>query len=329
MSTLYNHYGGAELYFSYVPADTKSVTIRTDALGLAHEEAASDTWWVGTENSRAISLTIFTEETDTTLVTCQSKINSVVKDQSTHSMRSPNVNKLHVKVIMAVKSISVYCNDEWIYTHVFRDVMWPEAPKLYLSRSSSFLIENIKRVELSDRREAVYVDYEATADSAIQSVIQQRPVQIFPEPGRANAYTYSAVRDLVNLHNVNSYEVVIRDNQNLSSDGLVYYLDVGVSISKETAKNVGLITKLYRLSELNNGAIEAASRIQKLALQQREMVSITMRLDPRIEIGDNLLLDVNLTGTGTHLTDSVIVENISIAVQNASYQMSISARRKL
>lgn len=325
--TLYNKYGGAEACFSYSPSDSRAVTLTCSALGLAQAEATSDFWWVNQELTRKISLSVSSQESASTSVICRTMINSVVIDQSACSLGSALVSSLRCKIILATNAISVYCNDLWIYTYVFRDVAWPEVPELFLDRSEIFEITDIKRIELSDRREAVYIDYEATADSAVQSVIQQRPVQIFPEVERANAYTYSAIRGIVSAHHVNQYEETTRDNQQLASDGLVYYVDTGISISKPTAKAVGLITRLYRLSELDNGALESAARIQKLALERRKMVTISMRLDPRIEIADNLLLDLILSGTGTRLTDSLIVEDISISMQNGNYQMQISARR--
>jgi hypothetical protein len=232
---------------------------------------------------------------------------------------------------MSDNAVSIYCNDLWVYTYVFGLVNWPDVVQVALKNSSAsqdVTVTDIRLIELADPREAVYIDYEATVDSAIQSIIQQRPIQIFPEVGREIAFTYSAVKDVVGAHHVTSYEEATKDSQSLSSDGLVYYTDVAISVSRKTAEEVGLITKLYRLSELNSGALNAAARLQELALERRKMVTINMRLDPRIEIADNLLIDEILSGTGTHIVDNVIVEDVSISIQNGNYSMRIVARRK-
>jgi hypothetical protein len=199
---------------------------------------------------------------------------------------------------------------------------------LSLERTGSYTVENVCLREIPDAREAVFVDYEATTESAIQSVIQQRPIEINPEVGREINFTYDATKDDVPGHHIFSYEDTEQDNMQLSSDGIVYYENVGVSINEDTAKEVGFITRMYRLSELSSGAIEAAAKYQRSALQRRHQSSITMqRIDPRIEIRDVILIDLIATGTLRHIVDEVIVEDISISISDGAYSTNISGRR--
>lgn len=331
---LYNKYGCSEVYFTFLPTDNRKVTLTCSALGLGQSEAKIDGWpELLAAVTKEISVAISTREiSGITFAICEVYIGNTLFSHAARSLEAAAVPELNCKIIIAMDALSVYINEIWVYSYVFKELYWPEVPVMslqgYSSISETLTITDIKRIELSDRREAVYVDYEATSDSAVQSIIQQRPIQIFPEVGRANAYTYSAIRDTLLAHHVISYEEQVRDNQQLSSDGLVYYLDVGISISRATAKAVGLITKLYRLSELDNGAITAASKIQKLALERRTVVSIAMRFDLRIEVGDVLVIDMILTGTGRHITDVIIVDDISLSLSNGNYLMNISGRRR-
>jgi hypothetical protein len=161
-------------------------------------------------------------------------------------------------------------------------------------------------------------------------VIQQRPVEVFPRSGRAVAFSYNVLdRDEIIADWVNNYTSTIEDNSQMSSDGLVYYRDVGVSMHADTAREVGLITRLYRLSELDNGAVEATRIYQDKALERRHKGQYRGRLDPQIEPGDRAVVDYVLTGTGTHVTKNIIVENVSISLQDGLYSMIIDGREEL
>jgi hypothetical protein len=317
--------GGAEIFYAYDnPADNLTVKLLTNIKGVAQYQ---DPVFHG---FKLIDLSFFTLEiSGETHVYCQVWLDGVLTDQSEYNLRCGTVQSIHNRVVFSDTSISVYTNETWVYTYCFVDTDWPSPVRIKAQVTGGDVTLDIVRAELCDPREAVYVDYESTSDSALQSIIQQRPIQIFAQVGRANAFTYSATRDSVPAHHVISYEEQTRDNNNLASDGLVYYANVGISISEMTAEQVGLITKLYRLSELYNGAIEAAKRMQQIAIERRKLVTITCRLDARLQIADILVIDTVLTGTGTHITDEIIIEDITISLSDGSYSMRISGRRKL
>jgi hypothetical protein len=320
-----NPRGGAEIFYSYDhPADYLTVKLVTNIKGVAQFQ---DPVFHG---FKLVDLAFWTLEMDSeTHVTCQVWLDGVLTDQSEFNLHCGLVESIHNRVVFSDTSISVYTNDLWVYTYCFVDTDWPGTVQIKAQVTGGDVTLNVVRAELCDPREAVYIDYESTSDSALQSIIQQRPIQVFAQVDRANSFTYSATRDRVSSHHVITYEDQTRDNNNMASDGLVYYSDVGINISELTAEQVGLITKLYRLSELYNGAIEAAKRMQQIALERRKIVTVTCRLDSRLQIADILVIDTILTGTGTHITDEIIIEDITISLSDGSYSMRISGRRKL
>lgn len=224
------------------------------------------------------------------------------------------------------QAITVYCNDKWIYTYVMSYTKYV-AYKAVCTLVSGTTLTDIRIEEIPDWRDAVYVDYEATGDNALQSIYQQRPVWMFPTPDRAISFTYHTTKDQVPAHHIWQYNDRQVNGSDISSDGLVYYYDVGVSTYALAAKEVGLVTRLYRLSELDIGGIEAARTIQEIALEHRNPVNSVMRIDPRLEISDRLIFSLVVSGTGTVITDDVIVEDISITIQDGAYNQRVSGRR--
>ena len=102
-----------------------------------------------------------------------------------------------------------------------------------------------------------------------------------------------------------------------------------MSLSELTAREVGLITRLYRFSELDSGALQAARRVQQVAAEQRKMITVTGRFDPRLQIADVLSIDTIITSTLRHVVDEIIVENITPNLSNGTYSMQVVGRRKM
>lgn len=329
-----SEYGGAEIFFTAKLTAEKRVLLETNIVALPQYSYSAVDWWTSDEAgvySLEISSAIVAGFVN---VVCKGMIDGVLIEESSWPTELTQECSTEYRCIVSNDSVSVYFGGIWVYTYVFGAVRWPDSPNIEFALSaiadSGFLeITGINFVELSDSREAVFIDYEATSDSAIQSIIQQRPIQIFQNSDRSASYTYSAIKGVVTAHHISSYDISEKESSGVSSDGLVYYADVTISVSEQTAKEVGFITKLYRLSELNNGATYAAARMQKLALERMKGISLVMRLDPRIEVGDNLLVDFVTTGTLTRVQESLIVEDASIMTQNGNYSMRIQARRKL
>ena len=235
----------------------------------------------------------------------------------------------NIRIFIFDEFVSVYINDVWVSTNVLQTVFYQSEIEATLSVvGASIGLTNVVRSELADRREAVFADYEATTENVIQSIIQQRPIEYGPSVDRALEFTYTGTKDEVLAHHIRSWSETKEDNSGLSSDGIVYYEDVGIVIHPDTAEDVGFIVRMYRLSELDSGALKAANTYQTLAYQRRNIVTVVMRFDPRIEKRDILTLSAVASGTERIITDAIIVENMSIDIVEGSSKMNILGRRQ-
>ena len=316
--------GGIEVFYSYENASGIEVKILTNLKAIAqYKDPIIDTYYPAD-----VSFSTY-ESGGVSFAQCKTYINGEVVDQSDFDFQCAAIQHISNRVVFNNTCVSIYCNDLCVYTYNFTDTTWTDPIQVKLQVNGGTLAIDMTNVEIADPREAVYIDYESTTDSAIQSIIQQRPIQIFSEVGRANTFTYAATRGAVDAHHLLSYEEKTQDNNNLSSDGLVYYVDVGVSMSELTAEEVGLITRLYRFSELDSGALQAAKRVQQIAIEQRKMVTVSGRFDARLQIADRLVIDTIITSTLRHVVDEIIVEGITLNLSNGSYSMQVTGRRKM
>lgn len=318
-------HGTIDLSFTILaPTDGDSFELITDILAIPqHLETA--------QGILTINI-IYEEDIDYgtgAYIVSETRIGGVAIDTQTVPIGIVNGDiDLDMRIFLFDTYISAYCNDLCVYTYALNGIDYNAITSLSLERTGSYTIENLFLREIPDAREAVWVDYEATTESTIQSIIQQRPIEINPEVGREINFTYDATKDDIPNHHIFSYEDTEQDNLQMSSDGIVYYEDVGVAINEDTAREIGFITRMYRLSELSTGAIEAAKKYQRSALQRRHSSSIVMqRLDPRIEVRDVILIDLIATGTLRHIEDEVIVEDVSISISDGAYSTNISGRR--
>ena len=313
-------HGGLEVFFSFIPVIGRAVLLTTNIQVLA-------AYATGAVSDLKVSVQMETIG-DTQYVLFKTYAGDGLIDQSNFQL-GDNVNlELDIRIFIYDQYVSGYCNDRCVYDYAFSSAVYPSAILASLSITNGPLtLSNISRKELDDQREAVFVDYEANTESAIQSIIQQRPIEMNAGVNRELEFTYSSTKDSVTAHHVKRYENVLEDNLQLSSDGIVYYEDVGIAINEDTAEQVGLITRVYRLSELSSGAISAAEKYQRTALQKRNAVSLDMRLDPRLEVRD--ILDINLIAAGTqrNIVDNIIVEEIQIRLEDGNYRTSLSGRK--
>jgi hypothetical protein len=319
-------YGSLELHFSYAPTSAISVTVSTNICGTASfaEIDASDL-------PLPISLNISTELSEIAVgyIVCKMMVGGVVVDRSDYQRDVVDSSTVNIVVFFFNARVSVYLNSKWVYSYNLATVSYPkEITQSLTAVGQATTISNINLVELSDGREALFVDYESNGDNAISSIIQERPIENYPAVGRYSEFTYTAVKNDIVIYGISSYDAVESDSPSESSDGLVYSMDVGISIDLFTAKKLGLVTRLYRLPDLDSGVERAVTAIQKKARQSRHRITIISRLDPRLEVADVVVLnEVVITGTGTKVTDRVIVEDVSIAIQDGEYRSTITGRR--
>jgi len=315
--------GGIEVFFNFTPATGRIVWVVTDILALPAFTPLADP-------TEILKIRVNLEVISTVqYVAIYTYVGSTAIDKSNFALGNTSTLEFAVRTFIYDENIAVYINDVCVYTYTLGAVSYPEpvAASIQVTGGVEIAISNIVRTELQDQREAIYVDYEANTENAIQSIVQQRPVEINAGVGRELEFTYLATGDTLAAHHVKSYSNTLEDNVQISSDGIVYYADVGVSISQNTAEEVGLITRMYRLSELDSGAIKAASVYQEKALQRRNMGNFSGRFDPRLEIRDIYAIDLIATGTQRNILRSIIVENIQMRLEDGAYKMSITGRK--
>lgn len=314
-------YGGAELYFTFTPGDTKTIRVVTDIKG-------SSQFGPDEETMKIIEIEISSLSDTDRFVQIETFLGGFSIDRSDFSSFDADVTVFDIRVFFYNQFVSIEMNGFWVYSYAFSNIEYPtQLPSIQLKAlNDDITVINIKRVELADGREAVFVDYEASTETAIQSIIQQRPVSIFPSIGRSVIFTYSATKDNVDAVFVSRFVDATNDSMQLASDALIYFTDVGISLNEDVLRDVGFVTRLYRLSELDTGAERAAETLQKRALEKRHSVTVIQRFDPRVEPMDILHINLVAKGTTRTIDRSIIVENTSISMRDGDSGMTIGGR---
>ncbi len=321
-----SEYGGLDIRYTYTPSATAAVDLITDTTGSRAEVSEVPSVIKVTIKSKIVSSLHY--------AWVILYLNGVVRDESTSWLTVSTlisvIPPVEVRIFFYNNHLSISFDKRCVYTYAFGVVQYntPVEAALKNVSGASLTLTNIRRREIYDGRGAIFVDYEADGTSVISSLIQQRPVQVYPDTLRRMNFTYLQSESEIDAVYVSSYDSESNDGTMYASDGLVYFRDVAVSISEETARIEGFVTKLFKLSELDTGAVEAAAAMQRISVQRNNMISIQMRFDPRIEYNDQVNIDLIEVGTDRHIEKSFIVEDITIAFQNGSYSMRVSGRKK-
>jgi hypothetical protein len=194
--------------------------------------------------------------------------------------------------------------------------------------SYAVTLANVRLKELYDWREAIYADIESTSQAAISTVIQQRPVEIFGSSNGSLRYQYFPLtRPQKTLGSfVQSHSVTRNPNNQICSEGIVYFTNTGIKLDQPAFDNFGFITRTFRMPDLDSGAMKATFVMQLRARQAVESHDIVCRFDPTLEVGDQLTHNIVLPGTGTNVTLVTIIEAISISMSSGRFAMKIKGR---
>ena len=233
-----------------------------------------------------------------------------------------------IRLVFHNEFLSVYFDNAWVHTFAFTQVYHPEDPYVCIASSSGLTITNVRLKELSDWREAVYVDMETNTQNAIQSVILQRPVDILPKWDGSLAFVYDPIRDTVPLVNPKGrhMEGDSEGTAAAASDAVVYFTNVAVVVDPIAAKEIGFVTRMYRFPDLDNGAVRAAQVMQKRARQSMKRHELTARISPTLELGDIAHALYTASGTNRNVDVGVIVESLRYQISEGKQAMSITGR---
>lgn len=225
---------------------------------------------------------------------------------------------------------TVYVNDRWLFTYCPASIEYPITMQINLKTSTSIVVTDIVLTELCDWREAIYIDFETDSKSAVGSIIQERPVEIYAQPDGSVSYWYIPTRSQIDqiADHIASHGYTDTIPKNSSSDAIVYYENVGTINNSTYASQYGFTTRVYRMPNLSNGALRAAKIIQQRELEGAKMHSLTIRPDIRIQLGDILHVVYTAAGSGRSQSFDIVVTEIgmSISGEGARHSMSIQGR---
>ena len=223
--------------------------------------------------------------------------------------------------------VTVYMNDRWMHTFSVNDLAYPVTTNVYLN--GTFTATNIRLLELSDWREAIYIDLETDGISAISNIIQERPVEQFRLPDGSVSFAYEPTRDqLAQLFNPREHvwdEVI---PTTAASDAIIYTASEVKSLQFESfAENFGFLTRIYRFPNLNVGAYRAAQVLLQRLYEQSIMHRLRIRPDIRLVPGDVYQVDHDLSGTGTNINVDVLLEHIEFVIADGAPTMLLQGRQ--
>ncbi len=240
-----------------------------------------------------------------------------------------------IRILFHNEFCTVYIDDSWAYTFAFACTRYPDVLSAEMAyydgteaQSGTISISNVVIKELCDWRDAIFIDLETNTANAIQSIIQQRPIEILPRSNGAIDFFYEPnTRSQVALSNIRKHTITEDDSKSASSDGIVYFSDVAVISDEDTLEDVGFITRMIRVPELDSGALRAAKVAQKRARQSMYKHHIEGRINLALEVDD--VANTSYTPANEHQAHnhSFIVETIQIDLSNGNFTMVAEGRK--
>jgi hypothetical protein len=256
------------------------------------------------------------------------------KDNYQEGIFHPCVAVNKVRVLFHNEFCTVYIDDMWGYTFSFAYIKYPETLSAQMAyydgtelQIGTLAVSNVKIKELCDWRDAIYIDLETNAANAIQSIIQQRPVEIIPRSDGSIDFFYEPnTRPEVQLTNIRKHTRTQDDSKSACSDAIVYYSDVAVISDEATLEDVGFITRMIRVPELDSGALKAAKVIQKKARQSMYKHHTEGRINLALEIDDVATSSYTPANEHQSRVSSFIVESIQLDLASDNTTMTVEGR---
>jgi hypothetical protein len=247
-----------------------------------------------------------------------------------------SANKPHtVRILVHDDFVSFYANNQTVATFALgiENKEWEEeALNLELYSNKSTTLNNVVVSELFDWREAIYVESEMSASNAISSVIQERPIEIYPTREGNLSFSYRFIRDTITYTAEQSKKILRKHSEkkqnsaNAGSDALIYYANIAFVSNPDYALTHGFNTRVFKLASLDTGAKLASRLLLEKAYERQTQHGIILRPDIRLEEGDIVDLTYITSGTGKEINAITIIENINISITEGDYEMNITGR---
>jgi hypothetical protein len=319
--------GGCDLHFS-IPllADNDYITLRATNLKLSETE---ETIELGIERLGG-NLYVYIDPDGVTPK--QSSITPL------YANYDPSDGKAHdIRILIHNDFVSFYGDDICLATFALgeENLEWPTDPlNIQAKANKELIIQDVTISELFDWREAIYIESELSVSSAIGSVIQERPIDIYTTEDGNLSFSYYFERDEVvytaaHAHRIlESHDRIHQNSDNAGSDALVYYADITFAEHNNYAITDGFSTRVFRLSNLETGAELAAKILLEKAYEKQNMHKFVLRPDLRLEIGDIVDWTYNLSGTGTEIKARGIIEDMNVSIEEGKHTMTLTARNR-
>ena len=236
------------------------------------------------------------------------------------------------RILYHLNNLSIYQNGQWVTTVAFDRLIYGDSLTIIID--GNLTIRNLRIKELSDWREAIYIDLETDGRSALSSIIQQRVVETVPKSNGSLDFYYEI--DRTSVHG----EVDPRDHDYTksvptegASDAIVQgWYDVKTMQLSNFAEELGFATRLFRMPDLTSGANRAAILTLRKIYESYRKHSFSTRPNLEVEVGDIYVLSYTAYGTKTVVNRLVIVETVNTEVNmsgsSASSRSAIQGRQK-
>ena len=247
----------------------------------------------------------------------------------------PTGNTRDMRILFHDEFVSMYIDKVLVATFALGtdNLTWPDTQLyIYMASDSAVTVTDLTLTELFDWREAIYIESEMSAQSAIGSVIQERPVEVYPDGNGKLRFSYNLETDTVTYTSAESARILRRHRDidktvgDAGSDAVVYYTDIAFVSNSDYADEEGFNTRVLKLGSLDTGAKNAAEILLRKAYQKQKMHSFAMRPDIRLWAGDIIDVTYTLPGTSTVVNPVGIIESLSIEIREGEYSMTVEAR---
>jgi hypothetical protein len=231
---------------------------------------------------------------------------------------------IYPRIVFQNNCINVYVNERWATTFYCNQISYGTQNTVWFQNYGAIPVSlsRVYLLDLSDWREAIYIDLETDGLSALSSIIQERPIDMFCRSDGAIDFVYEPARtifdyslDPLSVEKADSYPI------DAGSDLITYGMVAFSMQSYEYAMKFGFSTKVMRVPNLETGAARAVRKLSRMAVERSTITTLTMRPDIRLELGDKLRFQTTVSGTGTHFHEMFIVEEISVQTKPPSFMV--------
>lgn len=218
------------------------------------------------------------------------------------------------RVMVMKDNIGLYQNGQWVTTISTDEIVYEKDLAIILAATASTTLSNIKISDLSDWREAIYIDLETDGMSALNSIIQQRPVEQTLKSDGSLSFMYEPIRNTVSaIRQPRTHNEAHTIPAEGASDAIIYGLkDVKTIQNAGFAHDLGFATRMMRMPDLGNGAMRAARLILQKILEARIQHDCSIRVDLAVEPGDVYSFSYVAAGTGASVSVQMVVESCTL-----------------